>query len=160
MRVVGIEPGSRHTGWGVIDIAAGGELTMVKCGVISTSADDEFSQRLVTIYDEVAELLKSFDPDGAAIEAVFHARNASSALKLGHARAAALLACAHHGLNAAEYAPKQVKRAVTGSGGADKSQVARMVEMLVGRTLKVRNDATDAVAIAICHAAIGLRKVG
>ena len=158
MRVVGIDPGSRHTGWGVIDVA-GNDVTLVDCGVISTASDAEFSQRLVTIYDEVAELLKSYQPEGAAIESVFHARNAASALKLGHARAAALLACAHHGLNAQEYAPRQIKRAVTGSGAADKKQVARMVEMLVGRKLKVRNDATDAVAIAICHAAIGLRKV-
>lgn len=157
-RIIGIDPGSRHTGWGVIDVV-GSELRLVGCGVISTAGrktdPDSFSARLVKIYDDLRDLLVEHEPDGAAVESVFHARNANSALKLGHARAAALLALAHQGVVVDEYAPREVKQAVTGTGGADKQQVARMVEILVGRTHAMRSDATDAVAVAICHAAVG-----
>lgn len=152
-RLVGIDPGSRHTGWGIIEVA-GSELRLIECGVIHAAKNaDTFSDRLVVIYDELRALLEEWKPTAGAVETVFHARNAQSALKLGQARAAALLALAHAEVPVAEYAPRAVKLAVTGNGGAAKDQVARMVEILVGKTNAVRSDATDALAIAICHAA-------
>lgn len=152
-RLVGVDPGSRHTGWGVIEVV-GSELRLIECGVIHAAKDAKtFSDRLVTIYDELRALLAEWEPQAAAVETVFHARNAQSALKLGQARAAALLALAHAQVPVAEYTPTAIKSAVTGSGRAPKDQVARMVEILVGKTHTVRHDATDALAIAICHAA-------
>lgn len=132
----------------------GSEISLVACGVISTVKEAAFADRLVRIHSELSRVVEDYEPMGAAVETVFHARNARSALKLGHARGAALLALAQGGIAIEEYAPRQVKQAVTGNGGADKAQVARMVEMLLGRTGAVSKDATDALAIALCHAAI------
>ena len=148
-----MDPGSRHTGWGVVEVS-GSEVSLVACGVISTAKESVFSDRLVRIHAELVQIVEDYAPIGAAVESVFMARNAQSALKLGHARGAALLALAQGGIAVEEYAPRQVKQAVTGNGGADKAQVARMVEMLLGPTGTVSRDATDALAIALCHAAI------
>jgi crossover junction endodeoxyribonuclease RuvC len=131
---------------------AGSEIALVACGTITTTDAPDFAQRLLLIHRGLLDVLQTHQPSAAAVESVFHSRNARSALKLGHARGAALLTLADAGLEVAEYAPTQVKQALTGSGRADKTQVARMVEMLLGRTGAVRNDATDALAVAICHA--------
>lgn len=149
VRILGIDPGSRTTGYGVID-AAGGQITLVECGSIETSG--EHSDRLRHIFGEIGRLVRRGVPDEIAIERVFVHRNADSALKLGQARAAALCATFMAELPIHEYAARQIKKAVVGRGGADKSQVQHMVRLLLGLADTPRPDAADALAAAICHA--------
>lgn len=148
--ILGIDPGSIVTGFGAIR-ADGGHLRYVDCGVIKTPSKMAFIERLKRIHEGLVEVIARIQPSAAAVESVFHARHASSALKLGQARGVALLALAQADLPVQEYAPAQVKRAVTGDGRADKKQVRMMVETLLGRTLDLPADATDALAVAICH---------
>ncbi|MGD2133014.1 MAG: crossover junction endodeoxyribonuclease RuvC [Maricaulaceae bacterium] len=150
MRILGIDPGLRRCGWGVVDHRAG-HAGFVECGVVTPPTNAPLSERLAALYEGVREVVKAHRPDQAAIEDSFVSNNAGSALKLGHARAAAMLASAHAGLSVAEYAPRLVKQAVTGKGGADKEQVEVMVRMLLPGC-GASADAADALAVAICHA--------
>lgn len=150
IRILGIDPGLRHTGWGIISVD-GSRLSLVAEGRISARTDLPLSDRLMTIHAALEMIIAEHKPDEAAAEETFMATNAASALKLGHARAAALLAPARAGLPVAEYAARLVKKAVVGTGGADKAQVAAMVGILLPGC-KAKDDAADALAVAICHA--------
>ena len=152
MRVFGIEPGSARTGYGCID-ADGSRCRLVAFGAITASSRLPFPDRLTRIFDELTALLAANRPTCVAVEGVFSARNASSALKLGQARGAALVAASKAGLQVAEYAPSEVKRAVVGYGRADKQQVQQMIMLLLGLDAPpTPHDASDALAIAVCHA--------
>jgi len=150
VRILGIDPGLRRMGWGVISVQ-GSQISSVAHGVVAAPTDAPLSERLIHIFNAVGVLVTEYQPDEAAIEEAFMAANASSALKLGHARAAALLAPADAGLPVAEYAARLVKKSVVGTGAADKAQVAAMVGVLLPGT-RAKADAADALAIAICHA--------
>jgi crossover junction endodeoxyribonuclease RuvC len=150
IRILGIDPGLRRMGWGVISVD-GNRLSAIAHGVVTPPVAESLAMRLNHIFDAVSALVREYQPHEAAIEDAFMANNASSALKLGHARAAALLAPAQAGLPVAEYAPRLVKKAVVGTGAAEKGQVAAMVAILLPGT-KATADAADALAIAICHA--------
>ena len=148
--ILGIDPGSVVTGYGAVREDEG-KLTCVDAGVVKTPSKQAFPQRLATIHRELSAAIGRIQPDAAAIESVFHAKNASSALKLGQARGAAIVAAVQAGLEIHEYPPAKVKQAVTGAGRADKRQVRMMVETLLGRRFDLPDDATDALAVAICH---------
>lgn len=148
-RVVAIDPGSIQTGWAVVD-ASGNRCTLIACGHIRAGRAP-LSERLEKIYADIQALCGEHAPGEAAIEALFHHRNPDSALKLGHARAAALLALRHADLPVTEYEPSVVKKSVTGTGSATKEQVRAMAERLVRRPIGGSLDASDAVAIALCH---------
>jgi len=150
IRILGIDPGLRRMGWGVITVD-GNRLAAIAHGVVTPPTSAPLAMRLNHIFDAVAELVRQYQPDESAIEEAFMANNASSALKLGHARAAALLAPAQAGLPVAEYAARLVKKSVVGTGAADKTQIAAMVSVLLPGT-RATADAADALAIAICHA--------
>lgn len=151
MRVLGIDPGSLATGYGVVQIE-GSRLRRVGGGTIRTRGDT-LADRLAHLQRELARAIEELAPEAAALEAVFSAKNARSALVLGHARGVALAACAAAGLVTAEYTPQQVKVAVTGYGRAEKLQVMRMVQRLLGLAATPPSDEADALAIAICHGA-------
>jgi crossover junction endodeoxyribonuclease RuvC len=148
-RILGIDPGSRVTGYGVVDVRRG-KSCYVASGCIRTTRDG-VPERLGEIFEGVAALIEAHTPDVVAIEQVFLARNANSALKLGQARGAALAAAVIVGLPVAEYAARRVKQAVTGTGGATKAQVQHMVCRLLNLRTSPSADAADALAIAICH---------
>ncbi len=148
IRILGIDPGSRLTGYGFID-ARGGQTVLVDWGTIRTAGDH--SSRLRQIFGEVAELVAQYQPVEIAIERVFVHRNPDSALKLGQARAAALCATFQAELPIFEYATRHIKKAVVGSGGADKTQVQHMVKMLLAMNDEPQADAADALAVALCH---------
>ncbi len=148
-RILGLDPGSLRTGFGVID-CGGGTLTIVAQGCIAT-AGGPLADRLRIIHARVAELIVEHRPTEVAVERVFLSKNADSALKLGQARGAAL-AAVPAALGVHEYAPRAVKLAVVGIGGAEKTQVAHMVKQLLRVELRLAADAADALAIAICHA--------
>ena len=148
-RILGIDPGSRLTGYGVVDML-GGKSIYVASGCIRTTHAD-YPGRLGEIYEGIAALIHEHAPDAVAIEQIFMARNANSALKLGQARGAALAAVVMGGLPVAEYAARRVKQAVTGTGAATKVQVQHMVCRLLQLKRQPSADAADALAIAICH---------
>ena len=148
--ILGIDPGSRVTGYGLID-AVGNKLEYVHCGCIK-SLNETFPDRLKKIHAELLEVIDLHAPHQAAIEEVFVGRNASSALKLGQARGAAMVACLSHNLPIEEYSARQVKKAVAGTGSAAKNQVQYMVKALLKISDNIGEDAADALAIAICHA--------
>jgi crossover junction endodeoxyribonuclease RuvC len=148
VRVLGIDPGSVCTGYGLIEEGRDG-LKVLACGVIRAPRGP-LAERLRAIFAELEDLLAAHGPDAVAVEEVFHARNARSALVLGHARGAALLAAGRSGAPVYEYPTKTVKQTVTGSGAADKHQVRRMLQMLLG-TVPTALDASDALAVALCH---------
>ena len=149
--LLGIDPGLRFTGWGLIE-ADGNRLRHIADGVIATDGDACVPDRLRTLHDALAALLAERRPAEAAVEETYVNRNGAATLKLGYARGVALLAPALAGIPVSEYAAKSVKLSVVGTGGADKAQVAMMVRRLLpGATLK-RADASDALAVAICHA--------
>ncbi len=151
VRLFGVDPGLRFTGWGVIE-SEGNRLRHLADGVIATDADTPVPERLRVLHDALAELLAAWLPDEAAVEETYVNRNGAATLKLGYARGVALLAPALRGIPVTEYGAKAVKRAVVGTGAADKEQVAMMVRRLLpGATLR-RADASDALAVAICHA--------
>lgn len=149
MRVIGIDPGLRRTGWGVVE-ARGDRLVHVADGVC-LSAEGELALRLARLYDGLEGVLAAHRPDAAAVEQTFVSKDAAGTLKLGQARAVALLVPARAGLPVAEYAPNSVKKAVVGVGHADKAQVLHMVRLLLPGVEPSSADATDALAIAICH---------
>lgn len=150
MRVLGIDPGLRNLGWGVID-AAGNRLTHIANGTcISKGAD--LGPRLVSLYDELTEVLRVFRPDSAAVEKTFVNKDGAGTLKLGQARGIAMLVPAKAGLAVGEYAPNTVKKTVVGVGHAEKDQIAHMVKMQLPGVVLAGPDAADALAVAICHA--------
>lgn len=151
-RIIGIDPGSRHTGYGVIE-SDRGRARLVAAGRIST-ASGTMPERLLQIHNELADLLRDLAPAEAAIEEVFVNKNVHSALVLGQARGVAICTLAQAGLSVAEYAPTQVKQALTGSGRADKLQVQQMVKMLLNQQGRMAVDASDALAVALTHAQV------
>jgi crossover junction endodeoxyribonuclease RuvC len=150
-RILGIDPGSRITGYGVIEIDHG-RLRFIACGTIVTDRKHPFAHRLNEIFDGVNEVIQMNQPAVAAVEDVFLAANPRSALKLGHARGAAVVAAMQNGLAVHDYSPRQVKQAVAGYGQAEKTQVQHMVRVLLGLSASPSADAADALAVAICHA--------
>lgn len=153
IKILGIDPGSRITGYGVIDLV-GAKPYYVASGCIRTG-EGTLEQRLAQIYAGLSEVIGLHRPNAVAVERVFMAKNADSALKLGQARGAALVCMANHGLSIAEYAARQIKQAVTGQGGADKSQVQHMVTAILTLSAIPQADAADALAIALTHAYAG-----
>jgi crossover junction endodeoxyribonuclease RuvC len=151
VRILGIDPGSVATGWGIVE-CEGSRLRHVASGVLRPPGPDP-ARRLARIQLELADLVRRHAPQTAALEAVFVARNPRSALKLGQARGVALAVCGEAGLETSEYAPARVKGAVAGYGAADKAQVQAMVCRLLGLERAPARDAADALAIAICHGA-------
>lgn len=149
-RILGIDPGSQITGYGLIELE-GNHSRHVDSGCIRTHTGQPLPERLLTIFNGLVQLVRRFDPDEAAIERVFMHRNADAALKLGQARGAAICALAQAGLSVGEYAPRAVKQAVVGKGGADKTQVQHMVCALLGLPESPQADAADALAVALCH---------
>ncbi len=155
MRILGIDPGSRITGFGIIEIAARATVNrprFVTCGCIRLANETPMPQRLSEIFSGVTELIQQYQPTILAIEQVFLAHNVASALKLGQARGAILVAGVQQGLTVFEYAPNQIKQAVTGQGHADKQQVQYMVKLLLQLSDVPQADAADALAVALCHA--------
>jgi crossover junction endodeoxyribonuclease RuvC len=151
VRVLGIDPGTAITGYGVVDENEQG-LALVDCGVVTTPAGEPLPQRLQRIYRGLAGVVDQYRPEVAAVEELFFSRNVRTALSVGHARGVALLALADAGLAIFEYKPLEVKQAVAGYGGADKHQVQEMVRMLLSLDEVPRpDDAADAVAVAVCH---------
>jgi crossover junction endodeoxyribonuclease RuvC len=149
MRILGIDPGSRLTGFGIIDIQ-GDRSIPVHQGVIKAGSG-EFTERLGIIFNGIRELIEEFKPDEAAVETVFVSHNAASAIKLGQARGAAVCAVIAGGVPVAEYSPRSVKQAIVGRGGADKVQVQHMVKILLSLSEVPQEDAADALAVALCH---------
>jgi crossover junction endodeoxyribonuclease RuvC len=151
VRIIGIDPGLRNTGWGVIE-AEGTRLSYVADGSVHSDADAPLATRLLQIHTQLAEILVRYEPDEAAIEETFVNKDARATLKLGQARGAAMLAPALAGISVAEYAPNVVKKSVVGAGHAEKDQVKHMVKVLLPRAELNTADSVDALAIAICHA--------
>ena len=148
--ILGIDPGSRVTGFGIIN-AVGSRLEYVTSGCIRLP-NDELPARLKRIFDGLSEIIEKFVPQEMAIEQVFMAQNAGSALKLGQARGAAIVAGVHHSLPVAEYSARRIKQSVVGKGSAQKSQVQHMVTILLNLSTLPQEDAADALAAALCHA--------
>lgn len=152
MRILGIDPGSGATGYGIID-TDGFSHAAVLYGAIKTNPKQSFHRRLLKIHENLSAVIVSEKVDSMAIEEVFHATNVQSALRLGHARGIALLAAAQHGLDVFEYSPLEIKNAVVGYGRAEKTQVQTMVRLLLNLSeVPTPDDAADALAVAICHA--------
>lgn len=151
IRILGIDPGLRRTGWGIIE-TAGNTLTFVASGSVTSDAETPLSDRLLALHTGLATVLSAYRPDEAAVEATFVNRDASATLKLGQARGIAMLVPAQAGLAVAEYAPNAVKKAVVGAGHADKVQIRMMVRVLMPRATFDTDDAADALAIAVTHA--------
>jgi len=152
MMVIGIDPGTASTGYGVIRQCADGGLELVAYGVISTASDQPMPERLRDLHKELAELLALHQPDSGAVEKLFFQRNVSSAITVGQARGVSLLALAQANVPVDEYNPRVVKQSVTGYGAADKRQVQEMVRSLLELDEAPQpDDAADALAVAICH---------
>jgi crossover junction endodeoxyribonuclease RuvC len=156
VRVFGIDPGSDRTGYGCID-SDGRRHQLVGCGAVRAGDGATFPHQLSIIYRELRALLEEHQPECVAIENIFYAMNARSALKLGHARGVAMLAAIESGMTVFEYTPAEIKRAVVGYGRAEKPQVGQMVKLLLGLEVIPRpHDAADALAVAICHLHSGM----
>jgi len=151
IRIIGIDPGLRSTGWGMVDLK-GNALSFVASGTIKAATDGDLCNRLLEIYNTLAAVLGEWQPEEAAVEETFVNKDARATLKLGQARGIALLAPAKAGLQVFEYAPNQVKKSVIGVGHGDKRQIKMMVNMLLPKAVYDSDDAADALAIAICHA--------
>jgi crossover junction endodeoxyribonuclease RuvC len=152
VRILGIDPGSRITGFGIVD-TTGSQSFYVACGQIRVSGED-LAARLKVIFDGVSAVIDQHQPDELAIEQVFMAKNAASALKLGQARGVAMVACKLRALDVSEYSPTQIKQAITGRGRATKDQVQHMIRVLLTLSKSPQADAADALAVALCHAHI------
>jgi crossover junction endodeoxyribonuclease RuvC len=151
IRILGIDPGLRRTGWGILD-AQGNRLGFVACGQIKTNSEDALADRLVTIHNALTLVVSEFCPNEAAAEATFVNKDAGATLKLGQARGVALLAPARARLPVSEYAPNLVKKTIVGTGHGDKAQIRMMVRVLLPKANPQTEDAADALAIAITHA--------
>jgi crossover junction endodeoxyribonuclease RuvC len=151
MRVLGIDPGSQTLGWGVVD-GTGSRYVLVDFGTIRSNREEQFSRRLLNIYNGIADIIERHSPDVLSVEDTFYAANVQAALKLGQVRGTMLLIAEQWGLTVAEYAPRLVKSTVVGYGNAEKHQVAEMVKILLGlKSAPKPHDAADALALAICH---------
>jgi crossover junction endodeoxyribonuclease RuvC len=152
MLVLGIDPGTATTGYGLVRETEDGSLLEVAHGVILTPAKMAMPERLALLYDKLQEVILLHRPDSSAVEELFFQRNVKTAISVGQGRGVVLLALAQAGLPVAEYAPNEIKQAVTGYGGADKRQIQEMVKMLLGLAEPPKpDDAADALAVAICH---------
>jgi crossover junction endodeoxyribonuclease RuvC len=151
MRVLGLDPGLRHTGWGVIEVS-GNRLTHVADGVVHAPTDKPLAERLVALFRQLGRVLDEFRPDEAAVEESFVNKNAASTLRLGVARGVVLLAPAERGVPVSEYSANLIKKSVVGAGHAEKEQVQLMVRRLLPGCGIEKPDAADALAVAICHA--------
>lgn len=151
IRIIGIDPGLRHTGWGVIE-TSGNNLKFVAAGTVRSNDKCDLASRLSQLYEGLCGVLHQFMPVEAAVEQTFVNKDATATLKLGQARGIALLAPAQAGLPVAEYAPNSIKKAVIGVGHGEKQQIHMMVKVLMPRASFDTSDAADALAIAICHA--------
>ncbi|WP_417408353.1 crossover junction endodeoxyribonuclease RuvC [Hoeflea sp.] len=151
IRIIGIDPGLRNTGWGVID-SLGNSLRFVASGTVKSDNKLDLASRLNQLYEGLESILHQFQPFEAAVENTFVNKDATATLKLGQARGIALLAPARAGLRVGEYAPNAVKKAVIGVGHGDKKQIVMMVKMLIPKATFDSDHAADALAIAICHA--------
>ncbi|MGC4064512.1 MAG: crossover junction endodeoxyribonuclease RuvC [Polyangiaceae bacterium] len=154
MLVLGIDPGTRHLGWGIVQ-RTGNRLTAIAHGVISPEPSLSLSERLVVIEHGLVDVIDRFRPDSAAVESLFFHKDAQAAAKLGHARGVVLLVLARASISIAEYAPAKVKRIIAGGGAAEKRQVALMMKALLGLSELPRADATDALALAVTHLRLG-----
>ena len=151
VRIIGIDPGLRNTGWGVIS-QEGSKLTYIADGAIHSDGDASLAERLLQLHSQLIDILKEFDPDEAAVEETFVNTDARATLKLGQARGVLMLAPAMLKLPVSEYAPNTVKKAVVGAGHAEKAQVKHMVKLLLPKATMRTAASTDALAVAICHA--------
>jgi crossover junction endodeoxyribonuclease RuvC len=151
IRIIGIDPGLRRTGWGIVE-SDGVRLSYVGSGLLTSSADHDLAYRLRELFEGIASIIASYKPHEAAVEETFVNENARATLKLGQARGMALLAPAMGGLTVAEYPPNLVKKSVVGAGHAEKHQIVAMVALLLPRAQCKSADEADALAIAICHA--------
>jgi crossover junction endodeoxyribonuclease RuvC len=151
VRIIGLDPGLRNTGWGIIE-SAGSRLIYVADGSVHSDADAPLAERLLQIHTQLIRVLTEFEPQEAAVEETFVNTDARATLKLGQARGAVMLAPASRGLPVAEYAPNTVKKSVVGAGHAEKQQVKHMVKLLLPKAVMKTVDSVDALAIAICHA--------
>ena len=152
MLALGLDPGLAITGYGLVRETDGGELDLIAYGAITTSADDPLPKRLLSIADELDDLLTEHEPDVVAIEELFFCRNVTTALIVGQARGVAMLTVARHGVPLFEYKPMAVKQAVSGYGNASKAQVQEMVRLQLGlKAIPQPDDAADALAVALCH---------
>ncbi len=150
MRILGVDPGSQITGYGIVDFR-GNRMSSVTSGAIRLGRGD-MSRRLAQIFEQISVVVAEFEPDAAAIESVFVSRNPNSALKLGQARGAAICAMARGGMIIHEYSPATIKQTIVGGGRATKEQIAFMVKRLLGIRKELQEDEADALAIAVCHA--------
>ena len=151
IRIIGIDPGLRRTGWGIID-TLGNSLRFVASGTVTSDGDMDLASRLCQLHDGLADVVHSYKPEEAAVEQTFVNKDAVATLKLGQARGIAMLVPARAGLPVSEYAPNAVKKTVVGAGHADKNQIAMMLKILLPKAEPKSADAADALAIAICHA--------
>ena len=151
VRIIGIDPGLRNTGWGIVE-SSGNKLVFIAAGTIQSDAKAQLALRLCQLHDGLALVVARHAPQEAAVENTFVNRDAGATLKLGQARGIALLVPAQAGLSVAEYAPNLVKKSVTGAGHGDKGQIQMMVKTLLPRAVFDSEHAADALAIAICHA--------
>lgn len=151
VRIIGIDPGLRRTGWGVVE-SDGVRLSYVASGLLTSTAEEDLAFRLRELYEGIASVIASFKPQEAAVEETFVNENARATLKLGQARGIALLAPAMGGLRVAEYSPNLIKKSVVGTGHAEKRQIMAMIGFLLPRARVESADEADALAIAICHA--------
>jgi len=151
VRIIGIDPGLRHAGWGIVEIC-GTRLSHVADGRVKSDQDAALSARLLQIHSQLLDILREFTPDEAAIEETFVNKDARATLKLGQARGAVMLAPALLGIPIAEYAPNMIKKSVVGAGHAEKAQIRHMVRVLLPKASPENADSADALAIAICHA--------
>jgi crossover junction endodeoxyribonuclease RuvC len=150
--VVGVDPGTAITGYGVVGRTVRNDFVLLACGVIRTPADHPMHLRLLELYNDFERILKEFAPDEVAVEKLFFGRNVTTAISVGQARGAILLAIAQNQLPLAEYTPAEIKQAVTGYGSADKHQIQSMVQRTLNLAQPPRpDDAADGVAVALCH---------
>jgi len=151
MRVLGVDPGIVVLGYGIVEAKRGGPHS-IKYGHLRLSSKEPFPVRLKKIYDEVSSVIVAYKPDQVAIESLYYAENAKVAIKMGHARGVAILAAAHHEIPTSEYSPREIKQSVVGNGAASKQQVQRMMQHLLHLDkLPEPLDASDALAVALCH---------
>jgi crossover junction endodeoxyribonuclease RuvC len=151
VRIIGLDPGLRNTGWGIIE-SEGSRLSYIADGSVHSDSDAPLAERLLQINTQLVDILKQFQPDEAAVEETFVNKDARATLKLGQARGAVMLAPAFLKIPVAEYAPNVIKKSVVGAGHAEKDQVKHMVRLLLPKAVMTSADSVDALAIAICHA--------
>jgi crossover junction endodeoxyribonuclease RuvC len=152
MIIIGVDPGTNLTGFGIIS-HNGSSFSLIKNGLIKLSLKNSLPEKLVVIYDELVDLIKIYKPDEFALETAFYGKNVQSAMKIGYARGAAILAAAHCKIPMSEYSPREIKKSVVGKGAASKEQVSFMIKtILSAEQIRMKFDESDALAVALCHA--------